>query len=42
MLEDYQKALTDLDKVIELKFQFISKAYRDRQEISKKINEHES
>jgi hypothetical protein len=36
MLENYQKALKDLDKVIELKFEYVPEAYRDRQEISKK------
>jgi tetratricopeptide (TPR) repeat protein len=41
MLDDYQKALTDLDKVIELKSEFIEEAHRNRCEIYKKLDDYQ-
>ena len=38
-LENYQMALLDLDRAMELKTQFSAEAYREKQEIYKKLND---
>src|SRR4030066_204854 len=40
-LGDYQQALKDLDKVIELKSEFIEEAHRNKCEIYKKLDDHQ-